>query len=199
MLVQAVKSPLVLASNSPRRRELLAAAGFEFQVVAPNITERHDVDLTARELTSLNATRKALAVARRCFGRIVLAADTVVVLDADILGKPQSLGEAAAMLRRLSGRAHEVCSAVFIYDPVRRRWTTFQDVSRVDFGRLTDARIRAYIKSVDVLDKAGAYAAQERADEIIERIEGSYTNVIGLPMERTVAALAQFGIRPSEV
>ncbi|HET9418209.1 MAG TPA: Maf family protein [Chthoniobacterales bacterium] len=194
-----MKSPLVLASNSPRRRELLAAAGFEFQVVAPNITERHDVDLTARELTSLNATRKALAVARRCFGRIVLAADTVVVLDADILGKPQSLGEAAAMLRRLSGRAHEVCSAVFICDPVRRRWTTFQDVSRVDFRRLTDARIRAYIKSVDVLDKAGAYAAQERADEIIERIEGSYTNVIGLPMERTVAALAQFGIRPSEV
>jgi septum formation protein len=193
-----VKSPLLLASNSPRRRELLSAAGFEFGVAAPNIAERDDVDLTARELTTFNALRKALATARRHRDGIVLAADTVVVLASEILGKPKNLREAAAMLRRLSARAHEVCSAVFICDLLCGRSTTFHEVSRVYFRPLTDSAIRAYIRNVDVLDKAGAYAAQEHATEIIDRIDGSYTNVVGLPMERTVAALAEFGIRPKE-
>jgi septum formation protein len=194
-----VNSPLVLASNSPRRRELLVAAGFKFEIAAPNLPERHDVDLTAGELTTFNAMRKALAIARANRGSIVLAADTVVGLDTQILGKPKNLREAAVMLRRLSGRAHEVCSAVFICDPMRRQSISFHEVSRVYFRRLSESDIRAYIDKVDVLDKAGAYAAQEYADQIIDWIDGSHTNIVGLPMEKTVAALARFGIHPSEV
>jgi septum formation protein len=191
-----VNSRLLLASDSPRRRQLLAAAGFEFDLIAPRVVERHDVDLTARELTTFNATRKGLAIARADRRNVVLAADTVVVLDGVILGKPKNLEQAAAMLRRLSGRGHDVCSAVFICDPRGRRSTSFHQVSRVYFRRLSESAIRAYVDKVDVLDKAGAYAAQEYAERIIERIDGSYTNVVGLPMEKTVAALARFGIRP---
>jgi septum formation protein len=192
-----VNTPLVLASNSPRRRELLTAAGFEFEAVTPNVAERHDLDLTARELTTLNATRKGLTIARARREKIVLAADTVVVLGSEILGKPTNLGHAAAMLRRLSGCAHEVCSAVFVCDLACERSTSFHEISRVYFRRLGESVIRAYLDKVNVVDKAGAYAAQEYATEIIDRIEGSYTNVVGLPMEKTIGALAQFGIRPA--
>ncbi len=176
---------------------MLAAAGFEFATVGPQVAEAFDVDLTARELTTLNAGRKGIAVARRHPGKIILAADTLVALGNEIIGKPANLDEAVDMLRRLSGRRHEVYSAVFISDPARARSTSFYEISRVYFQRLTDSAIQAYIEKVNPLDKAGAYAAQGDRHEIIQRIEGSYTNVIGLPMEKTMAALARFDIRPN--
>jgi septum formation protein len=201
-----VNSSLLLASNSPRRRALLAEAGFDFATDAPEAVERFDVDLTLRELTAFNAIRKAMSVARMHPGKIVLAADTLVALGNEIIGKPKDRAEAIVTLRRLSGHAHEVCSSVFICHLARARhgesvrWrtrsTSFQEISRVHFRKLSDAAIRAYIDNVDPLDKAGAYAAQGGGVEIIEKIEGSYTNVVGLPMEKTVAALAKFGIRP---
>jgi septum formation protein len=191
-----VNSALLLASNSPRRRELLAAAGFEFASVNPQVVEKFDVDLTARELTTLNAIRKGIPVARTHPGKVVLAADTLVTLGNEIIGKPANLDEAVDMLRRLSGRRHEVYSAVFIWDPTGGRSTSFYEISRVYFQRLSDSAIRTYIEKVNPLDKAGAYAAQGDRQEIIQRIEGSYTNVVGLPMERTIVALAEFGIRP---
>jgi len=201
-----VNASLLLASNSPRRRALLAEAGFDFATVVLGTVERFDVDLTLRELTAFNAIRKAMSVARMHPGKIVLAADTLVALGHEIIGKPKDRAEAIVTLRRLSGRAHEVCSSVFICHVARARhgqsvrWrtrsTSFQEISRVYFRKLSDAAIRAYIDDVDPLDKAGAYAAQGRGVEIIEKIEGSYTNVVGLPMEKTVATLAKFGIRP---
>jgi septum formation protein len=191
-----VSSPLLLASNSPRRRELLAEAGFDFATVAPRAAERFDVDLTLRELTVFNAIRKAMSVARMHPGKIVLGADTLVALDNQTIGKPKDRADAIASLRSLSGRVHDVCSAVFICHFARGRSTSFQEISRVHFRKLTDAAIRAYIDKVNPLDKAGAYAAQGRGAEIIEKIEGSYTNVVGLPMEKTVVALAEFGINP---
>ena len=187
---------LLLASNSPRRRQLLAEAGFEFTTIAPDVAERFDVDLTLRELTILNAMRKAISIARAHPRKIVLAADTLVALNDQIIGKPRDVDEAAAILRRLSGRAHEVCSAVFVCHLTSARSTSFYEISRVWFRRLSDLAIRAYIEKVNPLDKAGAYAAQGQGREIIEKIEGSYTNVVGLPMEKTTAALAKFGIRP---
>jgi septum formation protein len=188
---------LLLASNSPRRRELLGDAGFEFHIIAPDVAERFDVDLTLRELTAFNAIRKALCVARRRPAKVVLAADTLVALDNQIIGKPVDLNEARAILRRLSGRVHEVCSSVFICHLARARATSFDEISRVRFRRLGEKEIERYLDKVDPLDKAGAYAAQGYGTEIIAKIEGSYTNVVGLPMEKTTVALAEFGIAPT--
>lgn len=193
-----MKSVLLLASNSPRRKQLLAAAGFEFVTAEPQVAEKFDVDLTVRELTIFNAVRKGISVARVHPGAIVLAADTLVALGKEIIGKPANLEEAVDLLRRLSGRVHEVCSGVFICHLAARRSTSFYEISRVHFRRLTDSAIQAYIKNVNPLDKAGAYAAQGHGRAIIRKIEGSYRNVAGLPMEKTIPALAEFGIRPDQ-
>jgi septum formation protein len=190
-----VVSPLLLASNSPRRRELLTAAGFQFESVAPLITERLDPDLTLREITALNATRKGMAIARSHPGRIVLAADTLVAIEGEIIGKPNDLRDAARILRRLSGQVHEVCSSVFVCHLARGRSIMFHEISQVRFRRLNQAQIKSYLAKVNPLDKAGAYAAQGQGAEIIEEIKGSYTNVLGLPMEQTLNVLAQFGVK----
>jgi septum formation protein len=192
-----VAPSLLLASNSPRRRELLAAAGFEFDMAAPQVDERSDINLSLREITALNAVRKGLAVARLYTQKIVLSADTLVALDHKIIGKPHDRDHAADILRRLSGRVHEVCSSVFILHLARARSTMFYEISRVRFRRLDDRAIDDYFTKVNPLDKAGAYAAQGYGAEIISRIEGSHTNVVGLPMEKTIAALAKFGIKPA--
>ncbi len=175
---------------------MLSEAGFEFESVAPRVTEKFDLDLTLRELTMWNAIRKGVSVARAYPDKIVLAADTLVALQDEIIGKPADLSEAAQMLRLLSGRTHEVCSAVFIYHFAAGRTATVHEFSRVRFRRLSIATIEHYLAEVDPLDKAGAYAAQGCGAAIIAKIDGSYTNVVGLPMEKTVTALAQFGIRP---
>jgi septum formation protein len=191
-----VRPTLLLASNSPRRRDLLLEAGFDFEIVAPKVGERFDVDLTLRELTAFNAMRKGMATARLRPKNIVLAADTLVAIDDHVLGKPKDKSEAVAMLQRLSGRAHEVCTSVFICDLGEAKSTSFHEISRVQFCHLNRDRIDNYLARVDPLDKAGAYAAQGFGSEIIEKIDGSYTNVVGLPMEKTIVALAEFGVVP---
>jgi septum formation protein len=137
-----------------------------------------------------------MSIAQTRPNAVVLAADTLVALENQIIGKPADLGEAAQMLRRLSGRTHEVCSTVAIYQQTAGKSAVFYDVSRVRFRRLSEPEIESYLAKVDPLDKAGAYAAQGSGAKIIAKIEGSFTNVVGLPMEKTVAALAKFGIRP---
>jgi nucleoside triphosphate pyrophosphatase len=185
----------VLASCSPRRAALLSEGGFEFEIASPRVAERFDAALTLREVTLWNAIRKGMSVAQTRPDAVVLAADTLVALENQVIGKPEDLNEAAQMLRRLSGRTHEVCSAVAIYQQTSGRSDVFHEVSRVRFRRLNNATIERYLVKVGPLDKAGAYAAQGSGAEIIEKIEGSFTNVVGLPMEKTVAALATFGIR----
>jgi septum formation protein len=187
---------LLLASDSPRRAALLAEGGFDFETVSPRIAEKFDVDLTLRELTMWNAIRKGTSVARMCPDRVVLAADTLIALEGKVIGKPADLSEAARILRRLSGRTHEVCSAVFICHFAAGRSASIDEISHVRFRRLSIAGIDNYLARVDPLDKAGAYAAQGERAEIIAKIDGSYTNVVGLPMEKTVLTLAQFGIQP---
>jgi septum formation protein len=188
----------LLASNSPRRRDLLREAGFEFEILALAVAERFDVDLTLRELTAFNAMRKAMAAARLRPKTVVLAADTLVTIDGRVLGKPEDKNEAVAMLQRLSGRTHEVWTSVFISHLAEPKSTIFHDVSRVRFHRLSRDQIDNYFARVNPLDKAGAYAAQGSGGEIIEKIDGSFTNVVGLPMEKTIAALAEFGITPKK-
>jgi septum formation protein len=189
-----VRPTLLLASNSPRRRELLLKAGFDFEIFAPSVTERFDVDLTLRELTAFNAMRKAMTTARLRPKHVVLAADTLVIIDDHVLGKPGDKDEAVAMLQRLSGRAHEVCTSVFICHLINAKSISFHEISRVRFRRLSRDGIDKYLTRVNPLDKAGAYAAQGFGSEIIEKIDGSFTNVVGLPMEKTIAALAEFGL-----
>jgi septum formation protein len=189
-------SPLLLASNSPRRSELLAGAGLNFETASPDVAERFDGDLTLRELTAWNAVRKGLSVARRHPRQVVLAADTLVAMQGTIIGKPSDLADAARILRRLSGQVHEVCSSVFVCHFARGRSIMFHEISRVRFRRLHQVQIERYLSKVNPLDKAGAYAAQGHGAEIIEEIEGSYTNVVGLPMEQTMKVLAQFGAKP---
>jgi septum formation protein len=184
----------VLASGSPRRRELLEKAGYKFDVVLPVVAEITDAWLTIREATACNAMRKAVKVAQNAPGAVVLGADTLVALDGQVIGKPADLASAAKILRRLSGRSHEVWTSVFVCHPASGRARSFQEVSQVRFRRLKDRAIAKYLAKVDPLDKAGAYAAQGNGAEIIERIEGSYSNVVGLPMEETARVLRAFGI-----
>jgi len=175
---------------------LLAEAGYNFKSIAPRIGERPIGGLTVRELALRNAIRKALAGARAHLDAVVLAADTLVALDHRIIGKPTNLDHAFAILRTLSGQTHVVCSGVPICHLRSGQCRAFHETSCVRFKKLSDQRIRDYFSKINPLDKAGAYAAQGHGTEIIARIRGSYTNVVGLPMEKTTAALAGFGIRP---
>jgi septum formation protein len=192
-----VACPLLLASNSPRRRELLSAAGFEFDTVSPEIAERSDKTLTLRELTALNALRKGLAIARAYPARLILSADTLVALNDEVIGKPRNREHAAEILHLLSGKTHGVCSAVFIVHLACARSAMFHEISQVRFRRLNNKMIDEYLAKVNSLDKAGAYAAQGYGAEIIAEIRGSYTNVVGLPMEKTTAVLGEFGLKPA--
>ena len=187
-------APFILASNSPRRHLLLTQAGYEFEVVVPAVSELAGAQLSLRELTIANATRKAMAVARIYRRRVVIAADTLVAIEGEIIGKPRHLNHARMILRRLSGRTHDVCTAVCIVGP--QGSISFADFSQVRFRRLTESGITEYFKVVDPVDKAGAYGAQGAGRSIIAAIKGSVTNVIGLPMERTRKALRQIDIRP---
>ncbi|MBA3650669.1 MAG: septum formation protein Maf [Chthoniobacterales bacterium] len=187
---------LVLASASPRRRQLLSEVGYDFEVVSPAVEELHSERLTVREATSYNALRKGLAVARAHPGRVVLAADTLVALDHQLIGKPADRADAAALLRLLSDRTHVVATGVFIAHLHRGKSITFSVLSRVVFKKLNDRMIEDYLAKIDPLDKAGGYAAQGAGGAIIARILGSRSNVIGLPLEKTESALGLFEIRP---
>jgi nucleoside triphosphate pyrophosphatase len=184
--------PLVLASASPRRRQLLAEYGYQFTVVPANIEEVTPLHLTPREIALWNARAKARTVAAQRPHEIVLGVDTLVAFGDRIFGKPRDFAEAFAMLSELNGRSHEVFSGVCLIRAATHEEQNLSEVSRVHFRRLTAAEIRAYLVRIGPLDKAGAYAAQDDRGEIIDHVEGSFTNVIGLPMEALAEALSQF-------
>jgi len=176
---------------------LLSSAGIRFEIAAPDVEENASRALTIRELTTWNATRKALDGASQRPDAVVLGADTLVALDGKIIGKPVDMAEATAIIRRLRGRVHEVCTAVFICSAGGNRAASFHVFSRVKFRDLNEREITNYLAKINPLDKAGAYAAQGHGAEIIQEIRGSYTNVVGLPMKETLRALSAFGIEPA--
>ena len=186
---------LVLASGSPRRADLLTAAGIAFQQIIPGVAETADPHLTAREATAWNALKKGLSVARKYPTRVVVAADTVVVLDGVMIGKPRNFAHATRILRQLNGRTHEVFSSVFVGQFSAAKFVSFCEVSHVRFRKLTELQIREYLGKINPLDKAGGYAAQGDGKDVISEIDGSFSNVVGLPMERTVPVLKGFGIQ----
>jgi len=188
--------PLVLASRSPRRRELLVAAGAkDVKVAASEIEESADASRGLAPLVLDNARAKAIDIAAQFPHSIVLGADTLVWLDGAPLGKPSDLAAARDMLARLAGRVHEVCTGVHLVRLDPHLQIEFHETTRVRFRPLDEAAIAGYLAKVDVLDKAGAYALQEHGDLIIESVEGSRSNVVGLPVERTLAALRRFTLQ----
>jgi septum formation protein len=176
---------LILASASPRRRELLGTMGIPFEVVVAAVTEDEDPATDPRVMVAHNAALKADWVAARHPAALVLGADTTVFLDRAAINKPRDLDEARAMLRRLSGREHTVFTGVAL----RRAATGFRSdhgaSSQVRFKAFGDDVIEAYLKLVNTLDKAGAYSIQEHTDLIVAGYTGSFTNIMGLPLELT--------------
>jgi septum formation protein len=181
---------LILASTSPRRAELLRGMGLEFHVVPSQAAEARNEQLTARELCQLNAYRKAREVAKKIPDALVLGADTTVYLDTRLLGKPADLGEASRMLEWLQGRTHQVVTGICLLHLRRFRQKIFAETTQVTFRPLDAVQIRHYLASIDPLDKAGAYAIQDKGDLIVERVNGSFSNVVGLPVERLGSELA---------
>jgi septum formation protein len=184
--------PLILASASPRRDQLLRELELNFKPVTSPATELKNEQLTAIELSQLNAYRKARAVSKRFPDMLVIGADTVVYLDTTAYGKPRSMEEAAEMLGRLQGRSHQVVTGVCLVHLRRHRQRLFFDSTFVTFRPLNASEIRRYLEAVEPFDKAGAYAIQEQGDQLVESIEGSYSNVVGLPLERLKRELAAF-------
>ena len=176
---------IILASASPRRREMLGGMGVRFEAVTADVRE-HDAEssphLAPVDLARENARRKAQAVAGLRPGRWVLGADTVVALEKMVLGKPDSTEQARHFLTVLSGQTHEVITGCALIAP-NGEAEVFHEISRVTFHVLTSGNIERYLAEVAVGDKAGAYALQERGEWIVERVEGSRANVIGLPTE----------------
>jgi septum formation protein len=190
---------LILASASPRRRALLAACSISFQVIPSTIDEQPLPNEPAEVYVRRLALAKAEAVARHHPDAVVLGADTTVTIDALLLGKPQTLDEARQMLRRLSGRQHEVLTGVAVVSEkmaggIGGRGVHEVVTSRVLMRPFTAATIEWYLATGEPRDKAGAYAVQELGAALVERVQGSYTNVVGLPLTETLALLSQFGI-----
>ncbi len=185
---------VILASQSPRRRELLEQIGVGFKVIAADIDESPMAKEDAAKYVQRMATEKALAVVNRAAGVPVIAADTSVIVDGDILGKPESRLGAEAMLTRLSGRSHQVMTAVALYHDGRIRLKL--SVTDVSFSDLSIAQIRAYLATGDADDKAGAYGIQGVAGQFVRHISGSYSGVMGLPLYETAALLrdAEIGL-----
>jgi len=186
---QPERSPLVLASASPRRRWLLGNLGLVFEVSPADIDERPRSDELPEPYARRMAQEKAEAVAAAHAGSWLLAADTVVALGDAVLGKPRDDAEAASMLRRLSGEDHVVFTGVAIIDPEGSTAVSEVVATSVRFRDLSDDDIQRYIATGEPHDRAGSYAIQGEGAHLIDRVEGSYTNVIGLPVPEVVGWL----------
>jgi septum formation protein len=188
---------LYLASQSPRRRELLGRLGLPFGIIDLNLPEERQPGEPAEDYVRRVAREKAGAGLLQVMGNpsaVVLGSDTEVVLDDEVFGKPRDAEDAAAMLRKLSGRTHQVISAVSLVSPAREAQTV--SISEVSFAALSEAQIASYLSGDQWQGKAGAYAIQGFAETFITKLSGSYTGVMGLPIYETAALLRQFGLEP---
>ena len=189
-------SKIILASGSPRRKELLGKLQIPFDVEVSGYKEDNNLKLNPLELAEALSAGKAEAVAERHKGEeaIIIGADTFIVLDNKILGKPHTSEKAKEMIKKMSGRAHSVITGFTIIDAKSGRKISKAVKSNVYFRRLTDEEIDTYIKTGEPLDKAGAYAIQEAGSILIEKTEGDYTNIVGLPLPSLIEELKNFGI-----
>jgi septum formation protein len=185
---------LVLASSSPRRKELLEMIQLPFEILVSAVDESFDSHLSPKEIVQQLAFQKAKAVLAKAKDACVIGADTVVVYEGTILGKPKDENEAFHMLKMLSGATHEVWTGVAIC--TEKEQITFAEQTKVTFWDLTDEEIAAYIATKEPLDKAGAYGIQQFGSLFVRKIEGDYFSVVGLPLAKTVRELKKFGFHP---
>ncbi len=184
---------LILASGSPRRKELLTRAGFAFRIIVSDATEDMSSQLMPAEITMHNAMLKAESVANTCSEDcIVIGADTVVAIGNTLFGKPQDKSEARSMLNALSGQTHQVITGVCLAGKDFRK--TFSETTDVTFRELSPSEIGAYVDTGEPLDKAGAYGIQGKGGALVDHIDGDYDNVVGLPVARLVRELEQIGV-----
>jgi septum formation protein len=186
--------PLVLASESPRRRELLRSVGLDFEVVPSGVEEKGDPAQTPEHLVEWWAAQKARSVAAHRQDCWVLGSDTIVVLEGRIFGKPSDRAEALSMLNQLNGRDHEVISAVTLVHQGVGFFRALSVRTQVRFKEATEAEIRAYVRTGEPFDKAGAYGIQGMGVFLVRSIIGSYTNVVGLPLCETLGLLLEKGV-----
>jgi septum formation protein len=189
----ANKPQIILASASPRREQLLREMGLRFVVLRPDGIEEELSGAAPDVLAMRNAQRKARAVAGRRPDAMVIGADTVVVLDGKVFGKPRDVAEAGRMLEQLVGCQHEVITGVCLLHHALGTELLFADTTKVWMRSLSRTQIEEYLSQIDPLDKAGAYAIQEHGAGVVQRIDGSYTNVMGLPTERLRATFERIG------
>ncbi len=181
---------VVLASESPRRRELMNITGIPFYTQAAKIDETFNANLSIEEGVMDLALRKAMKVSEARPNEVVIGADTIVVIDNEILGKPKDVEDAYRMLRLLSNKTHRVITGVAIVNQDVKK--TFYEVTEVKFANLSEETIEWYIKSREYYDKAGGYAIQGKGMILVERIHGDYFNVVGMPMHHLVEELKAF-------
>ena len=189
---------IILASQSPRRKQLLQGLGLSFIVISSSVDEDDVVSKlspeTPVELVRVLSESKAKAVAEMLSEGLVIGADTIVVLDQEVLGKPKSSQDARQMLQRLSGRTHAVISGVTIVDANTHEARTIHTVTEVDFRPVTEQELDRYLDKADYMDKAGAYAIQEHGALFVTGIRGCFFNVVGLPISHTADLLLEFGV-----
>lgn len=188
---------LVLASGSPRRREILQKLGFKFEVQPSSVEENHDQEMSLVQLVEGNALLKARDIAKGQKDAVVLGSDTLVCLDDEALGKPKNLEDAKAMLRKMSGKKHYVYTGVALVTDTKQK--VFHKTTEVEFKALNEEDIEAYILKVSVLDKAGSYGIQEHGEMVVASINGSFSNVMGLPKNKVCRELAMLGVFPELV
>ena len=180
---------IILASSSPRRKELLKTAGVEFEIIVKEVDESVPDGINPQDAAVLTATKKASAVAEGNKEAVVIGADTIVVCNSKILGKPKNEEHAKEMLRMLSGIEHEVITGVCLIKGEKIK--SFAKVSKVRFYELTDAEIENYVATKECMDKAGAYGIQGLGCTLVESIEGDYFNIVGLPVAAVVKEIAK--------
>lgn len=173
---------IILASTSPRRAELLRQIGVEFEIASGNVQERPHPDEAPRDYITRLARAKVLAIARQREAGLIIGADTIVVLDGQMLGKPKDEADARRMLASLSGKWHAVMTGVALYDAATRQEVADFDKTLVRFARLTNQEIEWYVKTGEPMDKAGAYGIQGLGGLFVDEIAGNYYNVVGLPL-----------------
>ncbi|PCI48383.1 MAG: septum formation protein Maf [Oceanospirillales bacterium] len=183
---------LILASGSPRRRELLAQIGVRFEVDVADIDEAPEASEVAQAYVERLALEKARVVAARHTDAVVLGADTSVIIDGEILGKPLDEADAATMLARLAGRTHQVLTAVALVNGERALVRSV--ITQVHFRSLSEEEIQCYVATGEPSDKAGSYGIQGFGAVLVDAIEGSYSNVVGLPLTETAAMLKEFNV-----
>jgi septum formation protein len=187
---------IALCSNSPRRRELLTSAGLLFRLFPVKVSEIFDENLTAEQVASHLATVKGRAAVEqnnslKSPGYLVLSADTIVVHEGRVLGKPENSSVAAEYLRLLSGKTHRVITGIYLHETGSMNFLTALDQTKVQFRALSESEIQDYIATGEPMDKAGAYGIQGEARKFVSRIEGSWSNVVGLPLEKLAEVLQE--------